>query len=174
MCFCLYQDERLAGGYENVPTRDIHMNQVGFEPQWMEFLKSFVKPMVEKIFTGYSNEVCTTLFTGARWCVLLWIRVPFSSRSAMELLRSELMVLCPCMCSCKAVNNFVLPGSSPWRWLWGSAHQRYTHEAGWPSWPMGLLFGRICSAFTAGCIHWLWWCKASIKLKRKKNHLQLN
>ena len=25
-----HQDKRLSGGYENVPTRDIHMNQVCF------------------------------------------------------------------------------------------------------------------------------------------------
>ncbi|XP_052126964.1 procollagen-lysine,2-oxoglutarate 5-dioxygenase 1 [Frankliniella occidentalis] len=50
------KDERLAGGYENVPTRDIHMNQVGFDPQWLEFLKSYVKPLVERVFTGYNND----------------------------------------------------------------------------------------------------------------------
>lgn len=54
-----FQDERLAGGYENVPTRDIHMNQIGFDPQWLDFLKSYVKPLVERVFIGYSNDVCT-------------------------------------------------------------------------------------------------------------------
>jgi len=46
----------LTGGYENVPTRDIHMNQVGLEPQWLLFLKEFVKPLVERVFTGYNND----------------------------------------------------------------------------------------------------------------------
>lgn len=55
-----FQDERLTGGYENVPTRDIHMNQVGLEPQWLLFLKEFVKPLVERVFTGYNNDVCTS------------------------------------------------------------------------------------------------------------------
>ncbi|KAJ3585418.1 hypothetical protein NHX12_014137 [Muraenolepis orangiensis] len=34
-----HKDERLAGGYENVPTVDIHMNQVDFEKEWLKFLK---------------------------------------------------------------------------------------------------------------------------------------
>lgn len=46
-------DRRLAGGYENVPTRDIHMNQVGFERQWLYFINEYVRPMQEKVFAGY-------------------------------------------------------------------------------------------------------------------------
>uniref|UniRef100_A0A914Z7G6 procollagen-lysine 5-dioxygenase n=1 Tax=Panagrolaimus superbus TaxID=310955 RepID=A0A914Z7G6_9BILA len=46
-------DRRLEGGYENVPTRDIHMNQVGFEPQWLQIIDDYVAPMQEKVFTGY-------------------------------------------------------------------------------------------------------------------------
>ena len=29
-----HADKRLSGGYENVPTRDIHMNQVCFMHAW--------------------------------------------------------------------------------------------------------------------------------------------
>lgn len=47
----------MAGGYENVPTRDIHMNQVGFDQSWMEFLRLFVKPLQELVFTGYYHDV---------------------------------------------------------------------------------------------------------------------
>uniref|UniRef100_A0A0N4Z9N2 procollagen-lysine 5-dioxygenase n=1 Tax=Parastrongyloides trichosuri TaxID=131310 RepID=A0A0N4Z9N2_PARTI len=47
------EDKRLQGGYENVPTRDIHMNQIEFDRQWLFFLDEFVRPMQEKIFIGY-------------------------------------------------------------------------------------------------------------------------
>lgn len=50
------KDNRLAGGYENVPTRDIHMNQVGLDPQWLEFLKAYIKPLVERVFIGYNSD----------------------------------------------------------------------------------------------------------------------
>ncbi|GMT16808.1 hypothetical protein PFISCL1PPCAC_8105 [Pristionchus fissidentatus] len=49
-------DKRLAGGYENVPTRDIHMNQVGFEREWLFFIDEYVRPMQEKIFIGYFKK----------------------------------------------------------------------------------------------------------------------
>lgn len=51
------QDLRLTGGYENVPTRDIHMNQVQYEQQWLYFLKEYVKPLQELVFTGYFHDV---------------------------------------------------------------------------------------------------------------------
>ncbi|KYN44845.1 Procollagen-lysine,2-oxoglutarate 5-dioxygenase 3 [Trachymyrmex septentrionalis] len=34
-------DPRLSGGYENVPTRDIHMNQIQYDQQWLYFLKEY-------------------------------------------------------------------------------------------------------------------------------------
>ncbi|EZA59211.1 Procollagen-lysine,2-oxoglutarate 5-dioxygenase [Ooceraea biroi] len=49
-------DPRLSGGYENVPTRDIHMNQVQYEPQWLYFLKEYVRPLQELVFTGYFHD----------------------------------------------------------------------------------------------------------------------
>ncbi|GIY94577.1 procollagen-lysine,2-oxoglutarate 5-dioxygenase 1, partial [Caerostris extrusa] len=49
-------DPRLAGGYENVPTRDIHMNQVGLEQHWLYFLREYIRPVQEKIFTGYTHD----------------------------------------------------------------------------------------------------------------------
>lgn len=48
-----HRDERLAGGYENVPTVDIHMNQIGFEKEWLKFLKDFIVPVTEKLYPGY-------------------------------------------------------------------------------------------------------------------------
>lgn len=49
-------DVRLAGGYENVPTRDIHMNQVDLEPTWLLFLREYIRPVQEKVFTGYFHD----------------------------------------------------------------------------------------------------------------------
>uniref|UniRef100_A0AAY4BL18 procollagen-lysine 5-dioxygenase n=1 Tax=Denticeps clupeoides TaxID=299321 RepID=A0AAY4BL18_9TELE len=46
-------DDRLAGGYENVPTVDIHMNQIQFEKEWLKFLKEYVSPVTEKLYPGY-------------------------------------------------------------------------------------------------------------------------
>jgi hypothetical protein len=49
-------DPRLAGGYENVPTRDIHMNQVGLEQHWLYFLREYIRPVQEKVFIGYFHD----------------------------------------------------------------------------------------------------------------------
>nr|XP_018912305.1 PREDICTED: procollagen-lysine,2-oxoglutarate 5-dioxygenase 3 isoform X1 [Bemisia tabaci] len=49
-------DSRLETGYEAVPTRDIHMNQVGLHGQWLEFLRVYVKPLQEKVFIGYHHD----------------------------------------------------------------------------------------------------------------------
>ena len=51
------KDERLNGGYENVPTRDVHMNQVGYEAEWLHLLDVYVRPVQEKAFTGYFHSV---------------------------------------------------------------------------------------------------------------------
>ncbi|KAJ8281916.1 hypothetical protein COCON_G00044350 [Conger conger] len=48
-----HNDERLAGGYENVPTVDIHMNQISFEKEWLKFLKEYIVPVTEKLYPGY-------------------------------------------------------------------------------------------------------------------------
>lgn len=53
---CL-QDSRLAGGYENVPTVDIHMKQVGYEDHWLQLLRTYVGPMTESLFPGYHTKV---------------------------------------------------------------------------------------------------------------------
>ena len=52
-----HEDARLSGGYENVPTQDIHMNQVGFDDHWLELLKMYVVPVAEKLFPGYYSKV---------------------------------------------------------------------------------------------------------------------
>lgn len=50
-------DDRLHGGYEAVPTRDIHMNQVGLEAMWLDFLKVYVRPLQESVYMGYFHNV---------------------------------------------------------------------------------------------------------------------
>ncbi|XP_035377607.1 multifunctional procollagen lysine hydroxylase and glycosyltransferase LH3-like [Electrophorus electricus] len=48
-----HNDDRLAGGYENVPTVDIHMNQIQYEEEWLKFLKDYIVPVTEKLYPGY-------------------------------------------------------------------------------------------------------------------------
>ncbi|XP_041859069.1 procollagen-lysine,2-oxoglutarate 5-dioxygenase 1 isoform X1 [Melanotaenia boesemani] len=49
-------DTRIQGGYENVPTIDIHMNQINFEKEWQKFLVEFVAPITEKMYPGYYTK----------------------------------------------------------------------------------------------------------------------
>ena len=58
-----FQDERIEGGYEAVPTRDIHMKQVGLEETWLEYLRLYVKPIVEQTFTGFYSDVNNVPFS---------------------------------------------------------------------------------------------------------------
>lgn len=51
------QDTRIQGGYENVPTIDIHMNQVSYEKEWQKFLLEYVAPITEKMYPGYYTKV---------------------------------------------------------------------------------------------------------------------
>lgn len=55
--FAVLQDQRLQGGYENVPTIDIHMNQINYEKEWHKFLLDFIAPVTEKMFPGYYTRV---------------------------------------------------------------------------------------------------------------------
>ena len=57
-CLFVYiQDIRIEGGYEAVPTRDIHMRQIGFDETWLEFLEQYVMPLQEAAFMQYASEV---------------------------------------------------------------------------------------------------------------------
>ena len=49
-------DKRLESGYEAVPTRDIHMNQIGFDDEWMYILDFYVRPLQEHVFVGYFHR----------------------------------------------------------------------------------------------------------------------
>eukprot|EP00062_Callorhinchus_milii_P012786 gi/632960169/ref/XP_007896041.1/ PREDICTED: procollagen-lysine,2-oxoglutarate 5-dioxygenase 1 isoform X2 [Callorhinchus milii] len=55
------RDARIQGGYENVPTIDIHMNQIGFEKEWQKFLQEYVATLTEKIYPGYYTKAYSFL-----------------------------------------------------------------------------------------------------------------
>ncbi|XP_074831725.1 procollagen-lysine,2-oxoglutarate 5-dioxygenase 1 isoform X2 [Carettochelys insculpta] len=50
------KDSRVLGGYENVPTIDIHMNQIGYEGEWYKFLLDYIAPITEKLYPGYYTK----------------------------------------------------------------------------------------------------------------------
>nr|AQX17749.1 procollagen-lysine 5-dioxygenase [Hormiphora californensis] len=47
-------DARLAGGYENVPTVDVHFTQINFQQEWLKVLRDYVKPIQRLVFEGYA------------------------------------------------------------------------------------------------------------------------
>ncbi|XP_029304955.1 LOW QUALITY PROTEIN: procollagen-lysine,2-oxoglutarate 5-dioxygenase 1 [Cottoperca gobio] len=49
-------DGRIQGGYENVPTIDIHLNQINFEKEWHKFLLEYIAPITEKMYPGYYTK----------------------------------------------------------------------------------------------------------------------
>lgn len=62
-CSLALQDTRIQGGYENVPTIDIHMNQVNFEKEWHKFLLEYIAPITEQMYPGYYTKVKTQHLT---------------------------------------------------------------------------------------------------------------
>lgn len=42
-----------------MPTRDIHMKQVGLHETWLNFLYEYVGPLQEHVFIGYNTSVRT-------------------------------------------------------------------------------------------------------------------
>lgn len=49
-------DPRLEGGYESVPTRDIHMKQINFDEGWLYFLNTYVSPLQQRVYEGYYDD----------------------------------------------------------------------------------------------------------------------
>lgn len=49
-----HDDTRLRSGYENVPTQDIHLVQIGWASQWASILNQFIQPHIRKFYTGVS------------------------------------------------------------------------------------------------------------------------
>lgn len=54
-------DPRIEGGYESVPTRDIHFRQVGLHDMWLHFLHQYVTPIQLKEYIGYEHVARTDL-----------------------------------------------------------------------------------------------------------------
>lgn len=61
------EDERISGGYENVPTRDIHMNQVGYEKEWLHLLKHYPARIVEKVYPGFFTKAQSIMMFVVRY-----------------------------------------------------------------------------------------------------------
>ncbi|KAG7254731.1 hypothetical protein CRUP_031403, partial [Coryphaenoides rupestris] len=51
-----HEDQRITGGYETVPTDDIHMKQVGLDKEWLHFIREFISPVTLKVFSGYYTK----------------------------------------------------------------------------------------------------------------------
>uniref|UniRef100_A0AAZ3PX44 procollagen-lysine 5-dioxygenase n=1 Tax=Oncorhynchus tshawytscha TaxID=74940 RepID=A0AAZ3PX44_ONCTS len=52
-----HEDKRITGGYETVPTDDIHMKQIGYDKEWLHFIREFISPVTLKVFSGYYTKV---------------------------------------------------------------------------------------------------------------------
>ncbi|CAL8292338.1 unnamed protein product [Lota lota] len=51
-----HEDKRITGGYETVPTDDIHMKQIAFDKEWLHFIREFISPVTLKVFSGYYTK----------------------------------------------------------------------------------------------------------------------
>lgn len=57
------EDERISGGYENVPTQDIHTNQIGWEESWVAILRRHIYPLMYRYYAGsYLKEEINIAF----------------------------------------------------------------------------------------------------------------
>ncbi|EDQ90032.1 uncharacterized protein MONBRDRAFT_16641 [Monosiga brevicollis MX1] len=56
-----HTDNRLKGGYEPVPTQDIHFEQIGFKDTWQHFLRTYLGPVANHHYMGYHIQGRTTL-----------------------------------------------------------------------------------------------------------------
>ncbi|XP_051969736.1 procollagen-lysine,2-oxoglutarate 5-dioxygenase 2-like isoform X2 [Xyrauchen texanus] len=51
-----HEDRRITGGYESVPTDDIHMKQIDYDKEWLHFIREFISPVTLKVFSGYYTK----------------------------------------------------------------------------------------------------------------------
>jgi len=49
------KDSRI-NSVENVPTQDIHMNQIGFRKQWESIVKTYIAPLVSKLYSPFKTN----------------------------------------------------------------------------------------------------------------------
>ena len=52
------------------------MNQVGYERHWLHILATYVRPLQEKVFTGYFHNVSRGVCVAGGLLSLLILRVP--------------------------------------------------------------------------------------------------
>ena len=50
------KDSRLSSGYENVPTRDIHLNQIGLGEMWKEFVVNYLGKIAGDTFSKINTR----------------------------------------------------------------------------------------------------------------------
>ncbi|KAJ3611007.1 hypothetical protein NHX12_021023 [Muraenolepis orangiensis] len=62
-----HEDKRITGGYETVPTDDIHMKQIGFDKEWLHFIREFISPVTLK---GYAVMNFVVRYTPGRQAYL--------------------------------------------------------------------------------------------------------
>lgn len=55
-------DERIIGGYEHVPTVDVHLHQLDMEKTWNIILEKIISPIVEKFYLGYETKGTNIVF----------------------------------------------------------------------------------------------------------------
>ncbi len=52
-----HYDPRLGGNkYENYPTQDIHLKQLGLEKQWNKIIMKYVAPVAAKLYSRYKTK----------------------------------------------------------------------------------------------------------------------
>ena len=49
-------DKRINGGYENVPTRDIHLKQIGLGEMWKQFVLQYFGKVAGDTFSGIATQ----------------------------------------------------------------------------------------------------------------------
>lgn len=60
-------DPRIAGGYENVPTVDVHMNQLGYEKEWLHLMRHYITKIIEKVYPGYYSKAQSSMMFIVRY-----------------------------------------------------------------------------------------------------------
>jgi len=64
-----HEDPRLGkNGYENIPTQDIHLEQIGFGNHWEAIVTDYIAPCASKLFSGYKTKGTNISFV-VRYCL---------------------------------------------------------------------------------------------------------
>ena len=56
------EDERIDGGYENVPTQDIHMNQLDLHDVWATILDTYISKIVRFLYSNFETKETNIIF----------------------------------------------------------------------------------------------------------------